>query len=245
VTVIGYQTWYEGTLTPHERFAAAVQRTADDPELRRICDVGGGAKPILAPPEHVPTSGPVREYVLTDISAEELSKAPAGYRTVVADMTRGPAEGLGSFDLIVSRTVAEHVVDPRAFHRTVYEMLAPGGRAMHFFPTLYEPVFIANRLLPEALADRILQRIQSDRARGGSHEKFPAYYRWCRGPTERQQARLEGVGFEVQEYVGVFGHGYYHPLPFLDRANARLSSWLARNPRPELTAYAWVTLRRP
>jgi hypothetical protein len=141
--------------------------------------------------------------------------------------------------------VAEHLPSPAEFHKAVFNMLAPGGRAMHYFPTFYEPAFIVNRLLPEAIADGILQRIQPNRARGGKHEKFRAYYRWCRGPTRRQLARLTGVGFEVDEYVGIFGHDYYRPVPPVDRVERVLAERLVRHPFPSLTAYAWVTLRRP
>jgi hypothetical protein len=116
---------------------------------------------------------------------------------------------------------------------------------MHFFPTLYDPAFILNRLFPESLSDAILQRIQPNRVPGGKHQKFPAYYRWCRGPTQQQLARLTGIGFEIQEYVGVFGHGYYQRMPAVDRLGTRLADLLAEHPRPSLTAYAWVTLRRP
>jgi len=241
--LISYQTWYGGERTPHERFASAVASAVASRRPPRLCEIGGGAKPLLS--LDLTGRAAVRDYVVTDVSAEELAKAPDGYEKLVADVTRGHVEGLGSFDLVVSRTVAEHVSDPAAFHRTVFDMLASGGTAMHFFPTLYEPAFVVNRVLPEALADAIVQRIQTNRARGGSNEKFPAYYRWCRGPTRRQLARLRGIGFEVEEYVGVFGHGYYHPLAPADRLETALANVLARHPLPSLTAYAWVALRRP
>jgi len=241
--VIRFQTWYGGEVIPHLRFAQAVARTVAGADVERVCEIGAGANPILSL-EETARAG-VSEYVVTDSSAQELAKAPAGYRKVVADVTQGAVEGLSAFDLVVSNTVAEHLRDPAAFHHTVFEMLLPGGRAMHFFPTLYEPAFVINRLLPEALTDAILQRIQSNRERGGHNEKFRAYYRWCRGPTRRQLARLTSTGFAIEEYVGVFGHGYYHPLPSLDRLETALSELLAGHPLASLTAYAWVTLRRP
>jgi SAM-dependent methyltransferase len=240
---IRYGTWYGGDARPHSSFAAAVLETAVARAPRRVCEIGGGANPIMSV-EQAAHAG-VREYVVTDISEDELAKAPDGYTKVLADVTRGAPDGLGTFELIVSHTVAEHVRDAAAFHRAVFDMLAPGGLAMHFFPTLYEPAFVVNRLLPESLAYAILRRVQSGRARGGMHEKFPAYYRWCRGPTRRQLARLRGVGFAVEEYVGFFGHDYYRPLPPLDRLETALADALARRPLPALTSYSWVMLRRP
>jgi SAM-dependent methyltransferase len=240
---IRYETWYGGEVIPHLRFSRAVETLAATEGVRRLCEIGGGANPIMS--LTVAERAGVRDYVITDLSEEELAKAPDGYEKAVLDVTRGRPEGLGDFDLIVSHTVAEHVNDAAGFHRTVFDMLAPGGRAIHFFPTLYEPAFVVNRLLPEAAADGILQRIQTNRARGGKHEKFPAYYRWCRGPTGRQLARLRSTGFEVDEYVGVFGHGYYGAVPVIDRLETAIAGLLLRHPVPSLTAYAWVTLRRP
>ncbi len=241
--VIRYETWYGGDSIPHVRFAAELERSLHDTGARRLCEIGGGANPILS--LDLARGAGIAEYVLTDVSDEELAKAPDGYTKVLADVTHGRLAGLEEFDMVVSHTVAEHVRDPAAFHRTVFDMLAPGGRAMHFFPTLYEPAFVVNRLLPEATADAIVQRIQTNRAHGGMHQKFPAYYRWCRGPTRRQLARLRRVGFDIEEYVGVFGHGYYHPLPVADRLQTAVSELLARHPLPALTAYAWTRLRRP
>jgi SAM-dependent methyltransferase len=202
--------------------------------------LGGGANPILGA-EWAAANG-IERHVVLDVSAAELEKAPAGVEKVVADITSDPLDELGGFDLIVSRTVAEHVTDPAAFHRAVRSLLKPGGRAMHYFPTFYDPVFVLNRLLPEAISERALLRIQRKRARGGRHEKFPAYYRWCRGPTRHQLRRLRGSGFEVEEYVGIFGHNYFRAAPPVDRLWARVAELLGRHPVAALTSYSWVTL---
>ena len=241
--LIRYETWYGGDERPEARFARVVQEAAEDRSARRLCEIGGGANPIL--PLNVAERAGVVEYVLTDISEEELAKAPDGYKKVVADVTRAGSGELSSFDLIVSQTVAEHVTDPAGFHKTVLNMLAPGGRALHYFPTLYEPAFVVNRLLPEETADAILQRIQPHRAHGGNHQKFPAYYRWCRGPMRHQLTRLTRVGFEIDEYVGIFGHEYFQRVRPVDRLETMIAELLMRHPIPSLTAYAWVALRRP
>lgn len=240
---VRYETWYDGGPRPPTRFAAAVARTSMESRVRSICDIGGGANPLLGP-EVLERAG-IERYVVLDVSAEELAKAPSDYETVTADVTRDDLSGLGSFDFVVSHAVAEHVADPASFHRAVLGLLAPGGRAMHYFPTFYEPVFLANRVLPEAISGIVLHRIQGGRAAAGNHGKFPAYYRWCRGPTRRQLARLRRTGYAIDEYVGVFGHGYFAPLPPLREIGARLAAHLQRHPSPSLTAYAWVVLSRP
>ena len=227
-------------------FEARVLERLDAEDLRAVCDVGGGPNPLLGADAIAARD---LRYVLLDPSAEQLAKAPAGYETAHADAAAPPAALRGAFDLVLSQWVAEHVEDPRAFHTGVRELLRPGGYAIHLFPTLYAIPFVANLLLPErvagALAGARALTPGPSRAAEGKHGKFPARYRWCRGPSARQVRRLEGAGFEVLEYVGFFGHGYYQRLGPLARAEARLADALVRHPIPQLTSAAVVVLRRP
>jgi SAM-dependent methyltransferase len=222
-------------------FKATARLLARGSGVTRVVELGGGANPII-PLELIAEGG--LEHEVADISEDELAKAPAGYRTVRVDATSPDFAARGPFDLIVTAFLAEHIEDPQAFHSTVHAALRPGGQAFHVFPTLYEPAFLANRLLAEHVAEPLLRRIQPGREPDGSHGKFPAYYRWCRGPTRRQIHRFESAGFDVLDYVGYFGHGYFHKVKPLDRAEQALCRALVRHPIPALTSYATVVLRR-
>ena len=112
-------------------------------------------------------------------------------------------------DIVASAFVAEHLPSPEAFHLNVLKMLRPGGVALPLFPTLYVLPFVLNRTLPASTTDRVLARFQRFRESEGNDGKFTAYYRWCRGPAERQLHRLRDIGHEVVAYRGYFGHGYY------------------------------------
>jgi 2-polyprenyl-3-methyl-5-hydroxy-6-metoxy-1,4-benzoquinol methylase len=206
--------------------------------VRRVCDIGGGANPTL-PLETVHALG--LEYTLLDISADELAKAPAGYRKVEADITQKDAALPTGFDLVISMMLAEHVRDGRAFHENVRDMLAPGGVACHFFPTLYSLPLLANRLVPERLASRLLDWFAP---RDDRHRKFPAYYSWCRGPSRRQIRRFERMGYKVLAYRGFFGHDYYVKVPLLRSLHRAFSDLLVRYPVPQLTSRAQVVLQR-
>ena len=217
------------------------QALARDPSVTRVCELGGGANPLI-PLELIAERG--LDHEVADLAPAELAKAPEGYRTVLADATAPEFAARGPFDLIVTAFLAEHIPDPRAFHSVVHAALRPGGLAFHVFPTLYEPTFVANRLVPERITEPLLRRIQRGREPEGDHAKFPAYYRWCRGPTRRQIQRFERAGFEVLEYDGYFGHGYFDRFWFLDRPEQAFSRALTRHPVPALTSYATVMLRR-
>jgi SAM-dependent methyltransferase len=208
-----------------------------------VCDIGGGANPAL--PLDFLNAHKV-ECLVYDISASELAKAPAGYTKVTGDITRDvPAAQVGRCDLVFSKMLAEHVRDAEAFHKNIHRLLRPGGLSFHFFPTLFTLPFVANRLLPERLAYAILNLLQSGREKHGKLAKFPAYYKWCRGPLQSQFRRFEGCGFRVLKYVGFFGHPpYYSKLPLVRDIHRLNCRWLVKHPIPAITSFAWVILEK-
>jgi SAM-dependent methyltransferase len=215
-----------------------LEQLIDRTAARRICDVGAGARPGL-PPDVVRRRK--LEYVLLDISEEELAKAPDAYAKIRADVTAADLGTDEKFDLVVSRMVAEHIQHPVRFHRNVNRLLVANGRAFHFFATLYSLPFVVNRLLPRGISYDILQLLRPGPAK--ERPKFRAYYRWCRGPTGRQMRRFADIGYEVEEYLGFFGHNYYakaSPIQHLENLIART---LVRRPVPLLTSFAYVVLR--
>jgi len=221
-------------------FDYALHHQIQTRSLKRLCEVGGGANPALSL-EFCQTHR--LEYTILDVSAEELAKAPIGYRKVVADLCDDSVlGGAGTFDLVFSKMLAEHVVDPRAFHRNVWRLLVNGGIALHFFPTLYALPFVANRLMPEALSSRMVRLVDSRDQM--MQLKFPAFYRWCRGPSQRQLGRFRALRYRVLEYHGFFGHGYYNRIPMLRRAVDRVADLLVKHPLPDLTSYAFVILQK-
>jgi 2-polyprenyl-3-methyl-5-hydroxy-6-metoxy-1,4-benzoquinol methylase len=209
----------------------------------RVCELGGGARPALDL-EFLDEHG--LSCLVVDVSAGELEKAPAGYETLVGDVSAGDfavGDHDGRYDLVFSRVLAEHVPDAAQFHRNVHRLLAPGGIAMHFFPTFWWPPFVANRILPESVAERILLRLQPWRERSGKSGKFPAYYHWCFGPTQRQVRRLAGVGFAVEHCVAYFGEPTHAPGKALKKLNDVTTDVLVRRRAFGLTSYAAYTLR--
>ena len=207
-----------------------------------LCEVGGGANPALSPAA-VAEHG--LSYTVLDVSAEELAKAPTGYRKLQADVASSAFAVDATFDAVFSRMVLEHVSDAETLHRNVFRLLKGGGVAFHFFPTLYALPFLVNRLLPHRVLEAVLLRLQPHRGHSGPHRKFPAFYAWCRGPTKRQLERFERLGYVVEEYTGFFGHDYYRSLPPLQRLEDAAASLLRRHPVPQLTSYAFVALRKP
>jgi SAM-dependent methyltransferase len=217
-----------------------VEALASRPGVQRVCEPGGGSNPLLSS-KFARDRG--IEYVVLDASAEELAKAPPGHRTVLADIASPDLAAEGTYDLVFTRMVAEHVGDARTFHGNVHRLLRPGGIAFHFFPCLFAPPFLLNRLLPDALSSRLQSRLAPRDRR--KHGKFPARYAWCLGPVPRQVRRFESLGFAVLEYRGFFGHGkYYRRIPLLERAHDWICRILVRHPVPWLASFAYVLLEK-
>ena len=209
--------------------------------LKKICDVGGGANPILGLDfvrDHQ------LDYTVLDILASELEKAPPGYKKIVADIADPKFSAEGQFDLVFSNMVAEHVKDGVQMHKNILRVLAPGGYSCHLFPTLYAFPFVFNRLFPETLTYKLLNILSPrDMYQRG---KFPAYYSLCRGPSPQQLQRLESLGYEIVEYRGYFGNeGYYRWLPPLKLVNRFLWKYLLKHPMPFFTSYSCILLRKP
>jgi len=221
-----------------------VEQAIDEQGARRILDVGGGANPLVPLPF---VTARDLTYTILDVSSAELAKAPAGYRTLQADIAAPDARFDAQHDLVISKMLAEHIAAADVFHRNVFDLIRPGGRAIHLFPTLYAPPFVANRLIPERWSRAVLTTLSGRaRVRDGELRKFPAYYHWCRGPSARQIERFEGLGFEVERYVGYFGTSeYFTRTPRIGRIDDAVARWLVDHPIPALTSYARVTLRKP
>ena len=202
----------------NDQFYATLDRLATQRPGMRLCELGRGANPAV--PHDIVQQFEIN-YTVVDVCAAELEKAPAGYHKVLADITQPNHCVEGPFDLIFSVWCAEHVSDGAAFHRSIYELLAPGGTALHIFPTLYAPPFVVNRLIPEWVSSKLVLWLQPHREPEGDHGKFPARYSWCRGPSPAQLRRIKQLGYEVEEYAGFFGHsgsvafgaGYLDRLP--------------------------------
>jgi SAM-dependent methyltransferase len=208
---------------------------------KNILEIGSGANPTLS--ASVVASRHL-QYTVNDLDAGELDKADTIFNRWVGDAARDdiPVQMEGKFDLVFSRMVTEHVHDGRAYHCNIRRLLAPGGIAAHCFPTLYALPFLANRLLPERASSLVLGLFDPrNRSKRG---KFRAYYSWSRGPSRRMTARIESLGYQVVEYRGYFGHGYYWRWPVLHNLELKKARLLARNPIPALCSFAMLLARK-
>ena len=207
----------------------------------RMLEIGGGRGPLLRPAEAAAAGIAV---TVNDIDARELSLGPREFDKAQFDIAgAAPAARLGQFDVVVSRMVMEHVADGRKAWSNMAALLAPGGIAMAFHPTLYAPPFIVNRLLPEALTARVLRFFFPGRHDGG-YPKFPARYELCVSNLDRIAPILAECGFSEVLIAPIWGHGYFRHVPIVREMDAALQRLAEARDWRWLSTYAFTLARR-
>jgi 2-polyprenyl-6-hydroxyphenyl methylase/3-demethylubiquinone-9 3-methyltransferase len=152
-----------------------------------IWDVGGGKQPYLT----VERKRNLRCRVTgLDISSTELDNAPAGAydEKVVADICG--FKGTGRADIVICRTLMEHVISTGSAIAAVSTILKPGGVFLAFVPCRNALFARLNLLMPERLKRRVLFFLfpHTKGAQG-----FPAYYDRCVPSKFLRQCDVENL----------------------------------------------------
>jgi SAM-dependent methyltransferase len=210
---------------------------------RRIVEIGGGRDPLFNRSE-IESLGV--DMTVNDILADELAVLPAGYRTACFDVA-GDISSVGnlynSFDFAFSRMVFEHVEDGQQAWSNLYQMLAPGGVALAFVPTLYSVPFVLNWVLPDKLAGGIVKLMFANRT-DDEDPVFPARYSWCVASASRMRSMLAPIGYREIEIVPFYGHGYYARFPVIRDVHKWFTGVARRRDWRLLASYAYIAVRK-
>lgn len=142
------------------------------PDGATVVDVGGGRRCTFA--SSLP-AGRTFHLLSVDISPEELALNKVADETRVGDIRRLPVSD-GCADLIVSRTLLEHVDGNDLAVREIMRVLKPGGTTMHLIPCRYALFAIAARILPFGPLLWLLHMVEPS-TRG--QVEFPVVYDRC------------------------------------------------------------------
>ena len=223
-----------------DNYKPFVTRLSQEWGLTRHLDIGGGRDPLFDPEEAKALGLSV---TLNDISGEELARAPASYAKIQCDiaspdtMRTIPA---GAFDFVYSRMVMEHVRDARQLWANQHAMLAPGGVALAFVPTLYAPAFALNHAIPESVSSAIVRRLFPDRHEEGDNPKFPAFYDLCLGDEKKVAPVLREIGFSEVMVVPFWGYSYFWKIPGLKQVDAAFTKLSRERDWRSLTSFAYI-----
>jgi len=105
-----------------------------------------------------------------------------------------------SIDLVVSRSVVEHLPDPAAAYREVVRVLKPGGHFVFLTPNLWDYASLISKAIPNRYHAAIVARTE-----GRSEEDtFPVHYRSNTVRDIRRLAARSGLELVSAEYLGQY-----------------------------------------
>src|SRR5579862_5612218 len=138
---LGYPTDW---LWAWDNYKTIITDIAREYSLKRHLEIGGGRDPLFLADELKDLDF---EVTLNDISEHELAQVGPGYRKIKCDIAADDAPdilGHERYDFAYCRMVMEHVANVPKMWRNIHAVLAPGGIALSFFPTLYAPPYVLN-----------------------------------------------------------------------------------------------------
>jgi SAM-dependent methyltransferase len=153
----------------------------------RVLNLGAG--PETRHPTRI-LKGEVAEIVGADIDPVVLENRELD-SAVLIENGRVPLDG-GTFDLIFSDFVLEHVEKPEEFLGEVMRLLKPGGSYLFRTPNLWHYVAIVSRFTPQWFHEKVANKAR--RMADDAHEPWPTFYRMNTRPRLRALAAAAGFG---------------------------------------------------
>jgi 2-polyprenyl-6-hydroxyphenyl methylase/3-demethylubiquinone-9 3-methyltransferase len=202
-----------------------------------VADVGGGKSCPFAKHRR-PDLG--TRIIAVDVAPDELRENHDVDETRVANIMVDLPFTAGEVDMIVSRSVLEHLTDLEAFVARSAASLKPGGAFIHLVPLRNAPFALVNRALPAWLSRRVMYFFHP---RTVGICGFPAYYDRC--DVTSLPKLLDRHGFEVEECrVSYYQSRYYNFFVPFYLMSAAYELLAAASRQPALGAYALIVARR-
>ncbi|MBN2468464.1 MAG: class I SAM-dependent methyltransferase [Deltaproteobacteria bacterium] len=185
-----------------ELYAATVARYMNGKPHQTIVDVGGGKS---CPFSGYRRPGTQTKIIAVDVSAEELAdNEDVDEKRVANIMEHLPFED-GEVDIVVSRSVLEHLENLDLFVTEAARVLKKDGYFIHLFPSKFAPFSAINQLVPNKVAKRLLYSLHPN-AKGICG--FPAYYNKCFYSAIK--SLLHKNGYEIVEsHVSYYQASYF------------------------------------
>jgi SAM-dependent methyltransferase len=184
--------FYRGVPHPYRLFEQHVDRLIAQ-GARVLLDAGcGRTVPVL------------RKYLgraerLIGVELVEFTDVPPGIETHNTDLAHLPLAD-ASVDLIMSRSVFEHLTDPASVYREFARVLRPGGRVVFLTANLWDYGTLVARLVPNRLHGRIVKVVEGR----AEEDTFPTAYKTNTRSDVDRLAADAGLAVERFEYLSQY-----------------------------------------
>jgi SAM-dependent methyltransferase len=134
-----------------------------------------------------------RAQRLIGVELVDFTSVPEGIEAYKTDLAHIPIAD-ACVDLVISRSVFEHLTDPEAVYRELARVLRPGGRIVFLTANLWDYGTTVARLVPNRLHGKVVKAVEGR----AEEDTFPTAYRTnTRAAVERLAG---GVGLRVASF---------------------------------------------
>lgn len=177
---------------------------------------------------------------LIGVDLVEFSPRVEGLELHCSDLSRIPVED-ACVDVVMARSVMEHVTEPRKVYAEIYRILRPGGHFVFLTANLWDYASLIARIVPNRFHPWVVSKVEGREP----EDVFPtAYQTNTRGAVNRlaKQAGLEIVSFN---YLGQYP-SYFMFNGFLFLLGTAYEKTIASVPvLNRLQGWILATLRKP
>lgn len=183
--------FYKNSEHPYRIFEARVEELLSPDSV--LLDAGcGRTAPVLAK-----YLGRARRLI--GVELVEFVGVPSGIETYNSDLASIPIES-GCVDLIISRSVFEHLQDPESVYREFSRVLKPGGRVIFLTANMWDYATLAARLVPNRFHARIVKVVEGR----AEEDTFPTAYKTNTPGRISELAGGSGMQVESIEYLNQY-----------------------------------------
>lgn len=184
-----YYLWEQHPYRIFERHVASLIA----PGTRVLLDAGAGRTvPVLRT-----FLGKVEKLI--GIEVVEFTDVPQGIEVHQADLAALPLSD-NSVDLIMSRSVFEHLTDPASVYRELARVLRPGGRIVFLTANMWDYGTLVARLVPNRFHARIVKVVEGRE----EEDTFPTAYKTNTRSDVVQLAAGAGLNVYQFEYLSQY-----------------------------------------
>lgn len=146
----------------------------------------------------------LRNYVgraqrLIGVELEEFTDVPEGIETFNTDLANIPIED-SCVNLIMSRSVFEHLQDPAAVYQEFSRILKPGGKIVFLTANMWDYGTLVARLVPNRFHARIVKNVEGR----AEEDTFPTAYRTNTLGDVKRLADSSGLTINSFEYLNQY-----------------------------------------